>query len=133
MCACSCGAFVASLCPEHGCHDPGTGDYDVVVPADVVPGAFSLYVEELSGEDGVWDCTPFTVSVDPSGARNVCAFCFGLFFSESTLLSYLPPCGTYVCMFFCFFCRCWRLVPTPVRLSRYKCSIYWKMLFVVKK
>eukprot|EP00903_Cladosiphon_okamuranus_P009933 g9429.t1 len=63
----SCGTFVASLCPDGGCHDPGTGDYDVVVPAYVAPGAFSLYVEELSGEGGVWDCTPFTVSTDPSG------------------------------------------------------------------
>ena len=57
----SCGTFFASLCPESGCHDPGTGDYDVVVPADVTPGAFSLYVEEL-GEGGPWNCAPFTVS-----------------------------------------------------------------------
>ncbi|CAM9939118.1 unnamed protein product [Scytosiphon promiscuus] len=61
----SCGVFVASLCGEGGCYDPGTGDYDVVVPADVDPGAFTLYVEELS-EGGPWDCAPFTVSVNSS-------------------------------------------------------------------
>lgn len=62
----SCGTYVASLCGDDGCYDPGTGDYDVVVPADVTPGSFSLYVQELS-ENGPWDCAPFTVAADPSG------------------------------------------------------------------
>lgn len=69
---------MASLCPETGCHDPGTGDYDVVVPADVTPGAFSLYVEELSGS-GAWDCASFTVSADASSG--VCVFCWLFFLS----------------------------------------------------
>ena len=53
-----------ALCGQDGCYDPGTGDYDVVMPADTVPGAYNLYVEEL-GENGPWDCAKFDVSVDP--------------------------------------------------------------------
>ncbi|CAN0334916.1 unnamed protein product, partial [Ectocarpus sp. 12 AP-2014] len=63
----SCGTYVASLCGDDGCYDPGTGDYDVVVPADVTPGSFSLYVQELS-ENGPWDCAPFIVAADPSAS-----------------------------------------------------------------
>lgn len=58
---------MASLCEEDGCSDPGTGDYDVVIPAKVTPGAFSLYVEEMS-EGGPFDCASFDVSTDTSGS-----------------------------------------------------------------
>lgn len=56
----SCGVFYEELCPTEGCHDPGTGDYDVRIPVDVEPGLFSLYVEELS-EGGPSDCVSFDV------------------------------------------------------------------------
>lgn len=67
----SCGVFVAALCGEEGCHDPGTGDYDVIIPADVEPGEFSLYVQELS-EIGPSDCATFNVVRDPGVSRVLC-------------------------------------------------------------
>lgn len=31
---CRCGTFSTALCGDAGCADPGTGDYDVLIPAD---------------------------------------------------------------------------------------------------
>lgn len=60
----SCGEFVAALCPDEGCFDPGTGDYDVVVPETVEPGDFTLLVRELS-ENGPWDCGRLNIGLPP--------------------------------------------------------------------
>lgn len=31
---CRCGNFSIALCGDTGCYDPGTGDYDVLIPLD---------------------------------------------------------------------------------------------------
>ena len=56
---------MVALCGK-GCYDPGTGDYDVVVPVDLEPGTFNLYVKELS-DDGPSNCASFDVSHNVSG------------------------------------------------------------------
>ncbi|CAM9806651.1 unnamed protein product, partial [Laminaria digitata] len=40
-----CGEVSALLCEDPGCYDPGTGDYDVVVPADQPLGEYKLQVQ----------------------------------------------------------------------------------------
>ncbi|CAM9760220.1 unnamed protein product, partial [Scytosiphon promiscuus] len=43
-CDTGCGTFASALCGDAGCYDPGTGDYDVLVPADQALGEYKLEV-----------------------------------------------------------------------------------------
>lgn len=45
-----CGTLSNALCGDAGCFDPGTGDYDVVVPATVTPGKYKLQIKNMADQ-----------------------------------------------------------------------------------
>ena len=59
----SCGTLAASLCEDSGCYDPGTGDYDVVIPADQEEGQYTL--EVINVDDQTLGCleSPFDIVI----------------------------------------------------------------------
>eukprot|EP00752_Nemacystus_decipiens_P005724 g5181.t1 len=71
-----CGTFAVSLCGDAGCSDPGTGDYDVLIPADQALGDYKLEVLSAADAD-VKRCSDASFSVvdeadmDDSGSPTV--------------------------------------------------------------
>eukprot|EP00903_Cladosiphon_okamuranus_P009971 g9457.t1 len=57
-----CGTFSTALCGDAGCSDPGTGDFDVLIPADLPLGDYKLEVVSTS-DTNVKRCSdaPFSV------------------------------------------------------------------------
>lgn len=54
-----------TLCEDPGCYDPGTGDYDVVVPADQPLGEYKLRVK--CSDDETTHCSYLTFYVIEAG------------------------------------------------------------------
>ncbi|CAB1102838.1 MEP19 [Ectocarpus sp. CCAP 1310/34] len=66
-----CGTFSTALCGDAGCYDPGTGDYDVTVPADQAVGEYKLEVVSANDTD-VSSCTASSFFVvEVGGAPSV--------------------------------------------------------------
>ncbi|CAM9902640.1 unnamed protein product [Ectocarpus sp. 4 AP-2014] len=66
-----CGTFSTALCGDAGCYDPGTGDYDVTVPADQAVGEYKLEVVSANDTD-VSSCTTSSFFVvEVGGAPSV--------------------------------------------------------------
>ncbi|CBJ33360.1 Mannuronan C-5-epimerase [Ectocarpus siliculosus] len=61
-----CGTFSTALCGDAGCYDPGTGDYDVTVPADQAVGEYKLEVVSADDTD-VSSCTASSFLVVEAG------------------------------------------------------------------
>ncbi|CAM9601879.1 unnamed protein product [Pylaiella littoralis] len=57
-----CGISSTSLCPDDGCYDPGTGDFDVLVPLDLALGLYKLEVVS-SSDSSVRDCSASALTV----------------------------------------------------------------------
>ncbi|CAM9568664.1 unnamed protein product, partial [Hapterophycus canaliculatus] len=57
-CDTGCGTFSVALCGDDGggCYDPGTGDYDVLIPADQPLGEYKLEVISTA-DSGVSGCS----------------------------------------------------------------------------
>lgn len=60
-----CGEYSVTLCGDPGCYDPGTGDYDVVVPADQPLGEYKLQVK--CNDDETSHCSYLTFYVIEAG------------------------------------------------------------------
>lgn len=60
-----CGELSVTLCENPGCYDPGTGDYDVVVPADQPLGEYKLQVK--CTDDKTTHCSYLTFYVIEAG------------------------------------------------------------------